>query len=196
MKHTIKEGRMTEIIAEQTGKKEVVNNDMGERFFRRALSEAARQIVGEGYQPSAFDGHVVDDTTGAMAKVEDLRNFVADYDANPGKYEGMSPLIKRIYQDCKEFFNGQGVHESVKRQLKESVWYGDTKPFEAIVSAANAIMKSNEHTVQDDYEGWDDGDGRDFGPDLYRWAERVCNEAEEWTRYNSSNSSINGGENW
>ena len=57
-------------------------------------------------------------------------------------------------------------------------------------------MLANQDKVQDDYDGWDDDDGRDLGPDMYYWAEKVHNEAEEWMGCNSSFTSINGGENW
>jgi hypothetical protein len=86
------------------------------------------------------------------------------------------------------------VSESVKRILEESCWYGDTKPFEQIIDAANKIMQNFEHVNGEDYEPWDDCDGPDLDPHIYQWAEKVADEAERYMHYNSSYTSINGGE--
>lgn len=88
------------------------------------------------------------------------------------------------------------IAESVKKVLKEGIWYGDVEPFKKIINAASEIMKENEYANAEDYEPWDDGDSSDYSYDIYKWAEKISNEAEEWLGMNSSNTSINGGENW
>ena len=88
------------------------------------------------------------------------------------------------------------VNESVKRILGESCWYGDTKPFEQIIDAANKIMQNFEHVNAEDYEPWDDCDGADLDPQIYQWAKKVADDAEYYMRSNSSYTSINGGEDW
>ena len=77
-----------------------------------------------------------------------------------------------------------------------SVIYGSVEPFERILQAACEIRRAYEYASGSDYEPWDDCDGRDMAPELYRWAVRVENEAEDYIRMNSSNAAINGGENW
>lgn len=88
------------------------------------------------------------------------------------------------------------IKESVKRILNESCWYGDTKPFEQILDAASKICEEFKYTQDENWEPWDDCDGRDLSYDIYSWAEKVMNEAENWIHYNSSNTPINGGEDW
>lgn len=87
------------------------------------------------------------------------------------------------------------IKETVKRTLKESIWYGDTKPLENIIQMADEIISNYEYVNEPDYEDRSD-DGYDMDAQLYEWATKVRNEAEEWIRLNSSNASINGGENW
>ena len=77
-----------------------------------------------------------------------------------------------------------------------STIYGSVEPYEKILVAATEIMKDYEYTQADDYEPWDDCDGRDMAPELYRWAKRVAEDAEYYIRMNSSNTPINGGEDW
>lgn len=88
------------------------------------------------------------------------------------------------------------IRESVNGVLNESCWYGSTKPFEDIIRAASKICDNFDHVNGDDYEPWDDCDGPDLDPQIYRWAERVKDEAEYWLQENSSYGSINGGEDW
>ena len=88
------------------------------------------------------------------------------------------------------------VAESVKKVLKESTLYCDTQPFKDIYRAATQIMEKFEYTQKDEYEPWDDCDGRDLSPEVYQWAKKIADEAEDWLQYNSTNQSINGGENW
>jgi len=88
------------------------------------------------------------------------------------------------------------VAESVKRVLTESCWYGDTKPFIDIYKAASEIMEAFQDAASDDYEVWDDCDGRDLDPDIYDWARNVAEQAVSWIQCNSSNMPINGGEDW
>lgn len=83
------------------------------------------------------------------------------------------------------------VKESVQRILKEEyVWWGDTKPVETIMRAASEIRRNFEELYQEDYE---------FEPedraklDLYNWAKKIENEAEDFIRYNAHNAPINGG---
>ena len=87
------------------------------------------------------------------------------------------------------------IKESVKRILKESIWYGDTKPLENIIQMADEIISNYEYVNEPDYENRSD-DGYDMYAQLYEWAKKVRNEAEEWISINSSNTSMNGGENW
>ena len=87
------------------------------------------------------------------------------------------------------------IKESVKRTLKESIWYGDTKPLENIIQMADEIISNYEYVNEPDYENASD-DGYDMYVQLYEWAKKVRNEAEEWISINSSNASMNGGENW
>lgn len=88
------------------------------------------------------------------------------------------------------------VKESVKKVLKESCWYGDTKPFEQIIYAANKIMQDFEHANAEDYEPSDDCDGADLKPQIYQWAKKIADEAESYIYSNSSYTPINGGEDW
>ena len=88
------------------------------------------------------------------------------------------------------------VKESVNRILKEEyVWWGDTKPLETIVSSANEIVRHFE-------EAYPDAENYDFDPedrakiDLYNWAKKIQDDAEDFIRYNAHNVSINGGEDW
>lgn len=86
------------------------------------------------------------------------------------------------------------IKESVNKVLTESCWHGDTKPFETIYQMADKIVNSLEARVaNENYEEWDD----DFSYSrMYEWAKRVRDDAEEYMRYNSQFTSINGGENW
>lgn len=88
------------------------------------------------------------------------------------------------------------VAESVKKVLKESCWYGDEKPFNTIIKAANEIMNKFDYTQDDNYDGMGDCDGPDITPEIYKWAKDVAYNAEYWLRYNSKYTSINGGEDW
>lgn len=99
--------------------------------------------------------------------------------------------IRLTEQDLKKV-----ISESVKRILKEWVYYGPAKPFEEIINAANQIMDSLKHVEDENYEPWDDSDGADMDPQVYEWAKKVKDDAEYWLQHNSSNSPINGGENW
>ena len=86
------------------------------------------------------------------------------------------------------------VKESVKRILNEEyVWWGDTKPLETIMMAANQITRKFENDYSEDYEFDDDERAK---LDLYRWAKQVEDNAEEFIRYNADNVPINGGEDW
>lgn len=89
----------------------------------------------------------------------------------------------------------QMISESVKMVLKEACWYGDTKPFEMIRSAAEQIMNNFQYTQEDNYESFNDG-SYDYDSDIYNWAKKVYYNAEEYISMNSSNSSINCGEDW
>ena len=77
-----------------------------------------------------------------------------------------------------------------------STIYGSVEPYEQILKAATELMESYEYASKDDYEPWDDCDGRDMAPELYRWAKNVAEQAESYIRMNSSYSAINGGEDW
>lgn len=100
-------------------------------------------------------------------------------------------LIKLTESDLHNIINN-----SVRKILKESVWYGDTQPFMDIIAAASKIRERLEYVTDDDYEPYDDCDGRDLNPELYEWAKKVESEAEDWITCNSSYSPINGGEDW
>lgn len=89
----------------------------------------------------------------------------------------------------------QMISESVKKVLKEACWYGDTKPFEIIRNAAEQIMSNFQYTQEDDYEPFNDSP-YDHEGWIYKWAERIYLDAEEYIGMNSSNSPINGGEDW
>jgi hypothetical protein len=86
------------------------------------------------------------------------------------------------------------VKESVNRILNEEyVWWGDTKPLETIMMAANQIRTKFEKDYPEDYE-FDEDDRAKL--DLYNWAKQVEDRAEEFIRYNADNVPINGGEDW
>lgn len=87
------------------------------------------------------------------------------------------------------------VAESVKKVLKESTLYGDTKPFEEIYRAANQIMDRFQYTQDDGYESMDD-DGGDVCGGVWQWAKKVAEDAEYYLQCNSSYQPINGGEDW
>lgn len=101
---------------------------------------------------------------------------------------------KQIKLTEKELY--QIVTESVNKLINESCWYGDTKPFVQILKAASEIRQKYEYSNNEDYEPFDDCDGRDLSYDIYLWAKKIEDEAENWINRNSSNASINGGENW
>ena len=87
------------------------------------------------------------------------------------------------------------IAESIKRVLKEGVWYGDIKPFETIIYACNEILNKFEYVNNDDYEDWSD-DGYDLAPYMCKWAERVKDEAERYIGSNSQNAPIGANEGW
>ena len=87
----------------------------------------------------------------------------------------------------------QIVTESIEKILNEGTWYGDIKPFEKIYNAANQIIHNLEYINNDNYEEV----GDDYSYDsMYNWAIKVRDDAEYYIRNNSSNTSINGGEEW
>lgn len=88
------------------------------------------------------------------------------------------------------------VRNALKKTINESCWYGKTEPFETILRCAEEIMEKFEYTQSEDYDGTGDCDGPDITPEIYKWAEDVAYNAEKWLRYNSSRTSINGGEDW
>lgn len=88
------------------------------------------------------------------------------------------------------------IKNSVNNILKESTLYCDTKPFKQIMDAANKIVEKYDYVNDKNFEPDDDYDGRDLSYDVYEWAKKTYDEAEEWLRYNSDNCSINGGEDW
>ena len=102
--------------------------------------------------------------------------------------------MKTIYLSNETLTNM--IQESVRRVLRESCWYGDTKPFEQILTAANQIMDDFHYVTADDYEPWDDCDGPDMAPQIYEWAKNVARDAEYYLHDNSSYAPINGGEDW
>jgi hypothetical protein len=67
-----------------------------------------------------------------------------------------------------------------------AIIYGSIKPYEKILEAANEILEQYNYTQEDDYEPWDDCDGRDLAPHLYKWAEKLHDDAEYYLRLNSS----------
>lgn len=87
----------------------------------------------------------------------------------------------------------QIIAESIEKILNEGTWYGDIKPFEIIYNAANQIIHNLEYINNDNYEEV----GDDYSYDsMYNWAIKVRDDAEYYIRNNSSNTSINGGEEW
>jgi hypothetical protein len=87
------------------------------------------------------------------------------------------------------------VRESINKILKEDyVWWGDTKPLETIMVAASEIRRYFEEQYPDDNYEFDEDDRAKL--DLYNWAKRVENDAEDFIRYNAHNTPINGGEDW
>lgn len=88
--------------------------------------------------------------------------------------------------------NGLSTKQRKKKQtlIKESYcWWGSTKPLETIMQCCNTLTKN---VNEDDFE-YDEDRAR---YDLYKWAKRVYDEAEEFIRYNARNISINGGGDW
>ena len=85
------------------------------------------------------------------------------------------------------------IESKVKHLLKEDYcWYGNTEPLETIMEACRQIMESSKFN-DPEYEG-DNDDAAAYH--IYRWAEKVAQDAEEYLNCNSRNTSINGGENW
>ena len=80
------------------------------------------------------------------------------------------------------------IKESTRKILNESCWYGDIKPFKSIYAAASKLRQEFEYANAEDYEPWDDCDGADLAPLIYRWAKKVEDEAYDWMNYNSSNT--------
>ena len=82
------------------------------------------------------------------------------------------------------------LKESVNKVLNEEyVWWGDTKPLETIMSACGEMIKGKNES---DFEDVDDR----AAFDLYQWATKVYQEAEQFLHCNAHNTPINGGENW
>ena len=86
------------------------------------------------------------------------------------------------------------VENTVKQVLKEECcWWGDTKPLEEICRIASQIADD----VMPDFDNETDFDESDRARfDLWKWAERVAEEAESFMRCEANNMPINGGEDW
>lgn len=139
-------------------------------------------------------------------KQQQMDSDWADYEDANDKYQGekFSPTLAKHYnhnvEDGREEAEAysEGLFESavkkiVKNILKEEYcWYGDTEPLETIIEASKQIMENSKFN-DPEYEG-DNDDAAAY--DVYKWAEKVAQDAEEYLHYNSRNTSINGGENW
>lgn len=88
------------------------------------------------------------------------------------------------------------IEESVKNVINESIVYGSIEPFQRIANAASELMERYEYVTEEDYEPWDDCDGKDLAPGIYQWAEKILEDANYYIQNSSSNSPINGGERW
>lgn len=66
-----------------------------------------------------------------------------------------------------------------------AIIYGDAKPYEEIMKAAEEILARYEYTQEEDYEPWDDCDGKDLAPELYKWATKLKEDAEYYLSLNS-----------
>lgn len=81
------------------------------------------------------------------------------------------------------------ISESLKRILSESVWYGNTEPFETIIKACQQIKDSFNYVNDDDYEDMsDDNSGIEYG--IYKWADRIENEANSFIESEAHNIPI------
>ena len=103
----------------------------------------------------------------------------------------MAKTIKLTESELKSM-----IAESVKKILKESCLYGGEKELQTIIQAAQRLQEQFEYVNDDEYDGVGDCDGAPLEPEVYKWATRVMQEAEEWLSYTSGNVSINGGEDW
>lgn len=142
----------------------------------------------------------------SLGKQQQMDSDWADYEDVNDKYQGekFSPTLARDYnhnvEDGREEAEAysEGLFESavkkiVKNILKEEYcWYGDTEPLETIIEACKQIMENSKFN-DPEYEGNND-DAADYH--VYKWAEKVAQDAEEYLNCNSRNTSINGGENW
>ena len=142
----------------------------------------------------------------SLEKQQQMDSDWADYEDANDKYQGekFSPTLAKHYnhnvEDGREEAeaHASGMVESaikkmVKNILKEDYcWYGDTEPLETIIQACKQIMESSKFN-DPEYEG-DDDDAAAYH--VYKWAEKVAQDAEEYLHCNSRNTSINGGENW
>lgn len=85
------------------------------------------------------------------------------------------------------------IQEAVNNTLNENYrilsesyyWYGDTTPLEEIISACNKIYHKYIEYGDKDYEF--DPEESTARYDLWKWAQKVCSEAEEFCGYNTSN---------
>lgn len=116
--------------------------------------------------------------------------------SHPNKNQKQNKNMKKNTVKLNESTLRKIVAESVKKVLKESCWYGDEKPFQTIISAANEIVDKFDYTQDDNYDDIGDCDGPDITPQIYKWAKNVAEGAEYWIRYNSRYTPINGGEDW
>jgi hypothetical protein len=88
------------------------------------------------------------------------------------------------------------IQESIKKTLNESCLYCDEKPFYQIYEAARKIREEFEYVTDENWEPDNDCDGPDLSYHVYSWAKDVQEQAESWISNLSSNTSINGGEDW
>ena len=88
------------------------------------------------------------------------------------------------------------IKESIKKSLNESCLYCDGQPFYQIHEAARKIRLDFSHVTDEGWEPWDDCDGPDLSYHVYSWAKEVEEQAENWISHLSSNTPINGGEDW
>lgn len=123
------------------------------------LSQIALSLIGY------IESGVYIDTTGRA-----IHNESPQHNENK-QYNIMKKRIKLTESDLRRI-----VNNSVKKVLKES----RNDEFDRIRMAASEIMESTRYTQEEDYEPWDDCDGPDLTYDLYKWAEKVINEAEMW----------------
>ena len=128
-----------------------------------------------------------------LSNDEKLDHPIITYKLKERKPKGeLKPRIREHFMEDKGDSNsriGEIYGQRFKCHLQFNIFASEYK-------TCNEIMDKFGYTQDENYDDIGDGDGPDIAPQIYEWAKTVVEDAEYWLRYNSSNTSINGGEDW